>query len=156
MFSPEPPPAGAYLALCTYTLTREENEQLISHLRLPKSLAQTLRDTSSIKDKLHLFANPELAPSSIYSLLHGYSLLSLRVSTLASDSPVVQQHINLFINKLRYVKPALTGNDLIKMGFPPGPRIKEILHQLHIARLDGKITSKRDEEEMVKHWNQAC
>ena len=149
---PSLPSVGLYLALVAYPLTDQESEQLISHLRLPKSLAQTLRDTISIKTKLKLLANPELTPSSIYYLLHGYSLPAIMTNSLACDSPVAHQNINLFLNRLRYVKLALNGDDLIRMGIAPGPQIKEILHLLHEARLDGKVTSKRGEEELVKGW----
>ncbi len=38
------------------------------------------------------------------------------------------------------------------MGIAPGPQIKEILELLHKARLDGKITTRHDEEEVVKGW----
>ena len=149
---PNPPPLGLYLALLAYRLTDEEIEQLIAKLRLPKSLAQALRDTASIKAKLQLLADPKLTPSSIYRLLHGYSPLAITANSLASDSPIARQHIQLFLDRLRYIKPALTGNDLKRMGIAPGPHIKEILNLLHEARLDGKVTSKRGEEEMVRGW----
>lgn len=150
--SPDSPPVGLYLALLAYPLTSEENERLTSYLRLPKSTAQIIRDTASIKANLPSLANPELAPSRIYCLLHGYSPLAITANSLASDSAVVRQHIQLFLDKLRYVKPTLTGNDLQKMGIVAGPRIKEILELLHEARLDGKITSKGEEEELVRGW----
>ncbi|MBI4180474.1 MAG: CCA tRNA nucleotidyltransferase [Chloroflexi bacterium] len=146
------PLSGLYLALLAYRLTDEENEQLISHLKLSKSLGQTLRDTNHLKGELGWLADPALAPSRVYRLLHGYSQSALIANLLASDSPVVQGHIRLFRDKLRYVKPSLTGNDLIKMGVPPGPRMKEILQQLHGARLDGKVKSKKEEEELVRRW----
>jgi len=149
---PNLPPVGLYLALLAYPLTNEESEQLISRLRLPKPLDQILRDTISIKTELQSLANPELAPSSIYHLLHGYSPLAITANSLASDSPVARQHINLFLNRLRYVKPALNGDDLIRMGIAPGPQIKEILQRLHEARLDGKVISKQDEEKLVEGW----
>ncbi len=146
------PLPGLYIALLAYRLTSQENEDLISRLRLPKSPAQTLRDSNSLKAKLESLADPELAPSRIYRLLYGYSQSAITANDLVSSSPVVQQHIHLFLNKLRYVKPSLTGNDLQKMGITPGPRMKEILNLLHEARLDGKVTSKQGEEEMVKGW----
>ena len=149
---PNLPPVGLYLALLAYRLTDEENEQLISHLRLPKSLAQTLRDTGSIKAKLHSLADSQLPPSGIYSLLYGYSPQAITANSLAGDSSVARRHIQLFLSKLRYVKPALTGDDLKRMGIAPGPRIKEILNLLHEARLDGKVASKKGEEEMVRGW----
>jgi len=150
--SPNLPPVGLYLALLAYRLTEEEAEQLANKLRLPKLLAQTLRDTGSIKAKLNSLADPELPPSSIYRLLHGYSLTAINANSLASDSPIVRQHIHLFLNKLRYVKPTLTGTDLKRMGIPPGPRIKEMLTLLHEARLDGKVKSKQEEEKVVRGW----
>jgi len=148
--SPDLPPVGLYLAFLAYPLTSEENEQLISYLRLPKSVARTLRDANGIKTKLESLANPELAPSGIYSLLHGYSSPAVVVNSLAADSPVTRQHIHLFLNKLRYIKPALNGEDLQRMGVAAGPRIKEILNLLREARLDGKVSSKKDEEGLVE------
>ena len=47
-------------------------------------------------------------------------------------------------------KPILTGDDLIKIGIPQGPRIKEILNQLLDARLEGRIKTRQDEEGLVK------
>jgi len=79
-------------------------------------------------------------------------LTAIIANSLACDSPVAHQHINLFLTRLRYVKPALNGDDLVRMGIAPGPHIKEILHLLHEARLDGKVTSKKDEEGLVKGW----
>ncbi|MFC1979548.1 CCA tRNA nucleotidyltransferase [Chloroflexota bacterium] len=150
--SPNPPPVGLYLALLAYCLNEEQREQLILRLRLPKALAQILRDTASIKAKVESLDNPQFAPSRIYRLLHGYSPLAITANVLASDSPVVSKHIQLFLNKLRFVRTALTGDDLKRMGVATGPRIKEMLNQLHEARLDGKVTSKRGEMEMVRGW----
>jgi len=149
---PNPPPVGLYLTLLVYSLTNEENERLISFLRLPKSLAQTLRDTISLKAKLPSLTNPKLTPSSIYHLLHEYSLQAVTANSLACDSPIARQRIQLFLDKLRYVKPTLTGNNLQKMGIAPGPRMKEILQRLHEARLNGKVTNKRDEVKLVEGW----
>ncbi|MEE8618590.1 MAG: CCA tRNA nucleotidyltransferase [Dehalococcoidales bacterium] len=150
--SPDSPSVGLYLALLVYPLTTEESEQLISYLRLPKLVAQTLRDAMDIKTKLGSLANPELSPSGIYSLLHGYSLPAIVANSIATDSPVARQRVNLFFNKLRYIKPALNGEDLKRMGVSPGPQIKEILNLLHEARLDEKVSSKKDEEGLVKGW----
>ncbi|MFC2004125.1 CCA tRNA nucleotidyltransferase [Chloroflexota bacterium] len=147
---PNSPAVGLYLTLLAYRLTSEENEDLILRLRLSKSLAQTLRDNSSLKAKLKSLANPELTPSGIYHLLHGYSVMTITANSLAADSAIASEHLQTFLTKLRYVKPVLTGDDLKKMGISPGPQIKEILQRLHEARLDGKVTSKQGEEELVR------
>ena len=149
---PDLPPIGLYLALLVYRLTTEENEQLISHLRLPKSLTQTLRDTNSLKTSLESLADPELSRSSIYRLLHDYSLPAITANSLAGDPPVARRHLQLFLNKLRYVKLDLTGDDLKRMGVAPGPNIKEVLELALEARLDRKITTKQGEEGLVNSW----
>jgi len=148
--SPNPPPIGLYLALMVYHLSNEETGGLISSLRLPKLLAQTLQDTVDLKAKFPVLADPEIKPSRIYHLLHGYNPTAITANSLACDSPVAHQHIQLFLEKLRYVKPALTGEDLKRMGVAPGPKMKKILQRLHDARLDGKVTSKEDEVELVE------
>ena len=148
--SPDLPLGRLYLALLTYRLNVEENEQLISYLRLPKSVAQTLRDAIDLKIRNESLAEPELPSSRIYSLLHSYSTSAVIASSLASDSLVARQRINLFLGKLRYIKPALSGEDLKKMGVTPGPSIKETLCLLLEARLDGKVTTRRDEVDLAK------
>ena len=150
--SPGLPPFGLYLALLAYRLSGEESEHLISYLRLAKSEAQIVRGTASIKTKLKTLAYPELSRSHIYRLLHGYSQPAIIANSLASESPLACQRMEVFLNKLRYVKPVLNGEDLKRMGITPGPRIKEILQRLHEARLDGKVSSKQDEEGLVKRW----
>ncbi len=150
--SPDLPPMGLYLSLMAYHLSDEANEQFISRLRLPKLLTQTLRDTNSLKTKLESLTDPELSRSSIYRLLYGYCLPAIMANSLAGDSSVARQHMQLFLDELRYVKSSLTGNDLKRMGVAPGPRIKEILQRLHEARLDGKVTTKQGEEDLVNSW----
>jgi len=150
--SPDSPSVELYLALLVFRLSDKETEEFIQKLRLRKSHAQTLRDGISLKASLKALTKPALAPSRIYHLLHGLSPSALTANYLATDSPMAQQHIHLFLTKLRYAKPALTGNDLQKLGIPPGPRMKEILARLHQARLDGKVTSKQGEMEMVRGW----
>jgi tRNA nucleotidyltransferase (CCA-adding enzyme) len=144
------PQPRLYLALMCYRLTHNETEKLIAYLRLPKATAQVLREAMAIKEKIKSLSTPGLAPSQIYGLVHGYGLTALTASLLAAGSATAAEHIELYLSVLRYVKPALSGDDLIYMGVPQGPGVKEILQRLREARLDGKVTSKKEEEEMVR------
>ena len=102
-----------------------------------------LRDTLAIKGKLKELALPGQAPSVIYDLLHGYHLMALDAVSIAAGSETAAEHIELYLNVLRHVNPALTGDDLKKLGIPGGPKIKEVLQKLREARLDGKISAKK-------------
>ncbi|MFH1032307.1 MAG: CCA tRNA nucleotidyltransferase [Chloroflexota bacterium] len=146
------PSVELYISLITYRLTIEEKDELISHLKLNKTAAQVLRDTSSLKSKLDVLSMPEAKPSSTYQLLSDSTPEAITAIFLVTDSPVVRQRIRLFLNKLRYIRPALTGNDLLKMGIAQGPKVKEVLAHLHKARLDGEVTSKKEEEALVREW----
>ena len=64
---------------------------------------------------------------------------------------VVAQYLDLYLNKLRYVKPLLAGKDLIKLGIPAGPKIGDILSALHRAKLNGEVHTRKDEERLVNH-----
>ncbi|MFC1981467.1 CCA tRNA nucleotidyltransferase [Chloroflexota bacterium] len=152
---PDLPSFGLYLALLAYRLSSEETEQLISCLRLPKPVAQIIRDTAGIKAEIGVLSVPGLAPSAIYSLLHGRSSTALTASSLATGSPAAEEHIQLYLGALRHVKTALSGEDLKRMGIAEGPRIKEILNRLREARLDGKVGSRSEEEEMVRGYKPA-
>jgi tRNA nucleotidyltransferase (CCA-adding enzyme) len=142
-----------YLALLFYRLSASETEAVISYLRFPKAAAQILRDTSAIKGRIIELSTPGLSPSLVYEILHGYHLTAVEANTIGAGSETATEHIELYLNVLRHVNPTLTGKDLLKMGVPQGPKIKEILQKLREARLDGIIDSRQEEEEMVRDLN---
>jgi len=147
---PDPTPSPLYLALLCYRLNERELEQLIKYLRLTKTTTQVLYDTLAIKGKTKELAAPGLAPSIVYHLLHGYSATAYIANSIGSDSETASEHIELYLSVLRHVKPALSGKDLEKLGVPIGPEIKDVLQKLREARLDGRIGTKGEEEEMVR------
>jgi tRNA nucleotidyltransferase (CCA-adding enzyme) len=147
---PDVPHPELYLSLLCYRLTMSELERLMKYLHLTKATAQILRDTLAIKSKTRELATPGLAPSEIYELLHGYHLIAYAANAIGADSETAVEHIELYLNALRHVNPALNGEDLKRLGVPKGPRIKEVLQKLREARLDGKISNKKEEEEMVR------
>jgi len=147
------PQPQLFLALLCYRLTANELEHLIKSLRLPKATAQALRDTLAIKGKMKELARPGQAPSVIYNLLQGYCPTAYIAVSIAGDSETVAEHIELYFNVLQDVNPALTGEDLVKLGVPRGPYIKKVLQKLREARLDGKIDSKKEEEDWVRGFN---
>ncbi|MBN2076294.1 MAG: CCA tRNA nucleotidyltransferase [Dehalococcoidales bacterium] len=148
--SPDSPTIELYLALLAYRLTKEETEELIRSLGLRKLQTQTLKDTSLLKGRLNELSATGIKPSEIYNLLHGVSHTAVITVSIAADIPTVKRNIGLYLDKLRYVRTALTGKDLEKMGIQPGPHMKEILGKLLEARLDGQVTDKQGEIEMVK------
>jgi tRNA nucleotidyltransferase (CCA-adding enzyme) len=147
---PPPQEMDFRLALLAYPLSTAEADVFINRLNLPKSLETLVRDTIALKNKLKLLATPGVSRSSIYNILDGLSGDAIRLNAMVTESPIAAQGINLYLVKLQNVKVLMHGNDLIAMGVPQGPRVKEILDQLLRARLNGKTRTREDEEKLAR------
>jgi tRNA nucleotidyltransferase (CCA-adding enzyme) len=148
--SPNSPSTELYLTLLGYRLNKDETEEFIGRLGLRKLQTRTLRDACLVKSRIYKISESGLKPGEIYNLLHGLSHTALVAATIATDSSIIIKNINLYLDKLRYVRTALSGKDLEEMGIKPGPLLKEILQKLLEARLDGQVTDRQDEIEMVE------
>jgi len=144
-----------YLCLFIYNLNDKQNEGFVSRLNFPKNPTQATRHTLQLKVQLHKLANPQLKPSDLYQSLHGYTTTAIQANSLASESPIASQHLQLYLTKLRYTKTLLSGEDLKRMGIPAGPQIGEILNALHKARLNGEIKTRKEEENFVRRQKQS-
>jgi len=147
-----PPPLGLYFSLLVYHLSQKEGEDFIARLRIPGVTARAIRDTLRLKENLLPLTSPELSPSAIYRLLQDYSPTSILACAVASDSTLLRQRLHLYLNKLRYIKTSLNGKALQQMGLSPGPRLGEILRQLHHAKLDQKVKTREEEVQLVRLW----
>ncbi|MBI5875637.1 MAG: CBS domain-containing protein [Deltaproteobacteria bacterium] len=91
-----------------------------------------------------------LKPSEVYNLLKPLpmeNVLYIMAKTKLDDT---KKAISNFITHLKECKTLLHGDDLKRLGVPEGPIYSKILNILLEKRLDEKIKTKADEEEMVK------
>jgi tRNA nucleotidyltransferase (CCA-adding enzyme) len=58
--------------------------------------------------------------------------------------------VSNFFAQLKHTKIKTTGDDLKKLGLPPGKLYKKILDNLLDAKLDGKVQNKREEIAYLK------
>jgi len=94
-----------------------------------------------------LAARPDVSNSEIYRLLQGLSnegLLYL-MGIDQDGNGILNKAVSNYVTNLRGLKSEIDGDDLARLGYPPGPLYKKILDALLDARLDGLIHS-RDEE----------
>jgi tRNA nucleotidyltransferase (CCA-adding enzyme) len=150
--SPDQLTVGHYLAILTYRLKKVEFEQIISYLRLPRQMAETLRDVSELRSQLEKLNSANLKPGQIYAKLSKYSQTAAIVNMIVTDMVTACNNIELYLNKLHYIKPFLTGKDLQNMGITPGSQMQQILKRLHESRLNGKVDSHEDEELLVRKY----
>ena len=151
---PIPPLVHLYYALLGYRLTLNEAEELNARLSPSRFMSGVVIDTIGLKTRLDTLTQPGLSPSKIYGLLEEYPVIAVTANRIAADSSQVRRQLAFYLDKLRYIKPALRGNDLKKLGISPGPEMKTLLRELLNARLDGKINSKDDEITIVQSWRE--
>ena len=94
----------------------------------------------------------DLPPSAICESLREYSPTSVQACAIAADSALIQERLDLYLTRWRHVRTALDGSALQKLGVPSGPRLGRMLKALHRAKLDGKISTREDETELVQRW----
>lgn len=139
-----------YFCLLAYPLNGEQLNQLVSRLNPSAKLTKTLKDTARLKLYLTQLNKPSLKPSDIYYFLHEYDPLAIKANIIAEGKPVIRQHLQLFLSKLRYVKSCLNGEDLQRLGIPAGTELGEILEILHKAKLNGEVTTRVEEEKLAQ------
>ncbi len=150
MMQPYSLPQELYLAFLVYRLPSNDLEDLIRYLKFSNAVAQTLRDTLNLKNEISSLARPGMSPSRTYHCLRQYSQNAILANLIISEHSLIRQRIELYLNKLRYIRVALTGDDLLREGIAQGPQIKEVIEILRKARLDGKVATREEELKLVK------
>ena len=148
-----------YLAALSYPLTAQEGEAFVHRLRMPSRWAKVVRDTVAVRLKSgydpglrpHL-GESGLSPGQLCDLLDQLSLISLQVNALLSESPQVKRALELYLTELRFVKPFLTGKELITLGMAEGPPVGDVLRRLRSARIEGKIATREQELQLAKEY----
>jgi len=138
-----------HLALLAYRLDDEELEELIARLKVVRGDAEDLRLLHSLKEAL-----PQLGkarrPSAVYRLLQPYPAQVMAVAWVATDRKRLRQRLLRYQTEWRPVETELTGDDLKALGLKPGPLFGQLLETLRDARLNGKVSTRDDEETLLK------
>lgn len=139
-----------YLAGILSKLTPEQRTEAAARLGIEGSKAKMVTEApdkaAAICKRLQQMKRPK--NSLIYKLLQDLPLEILLFS-MALCSEKVRQLISHYITHLLLVQPELTGNDLKKLGFTPGPVYRKILDRLLEARLDNEVRDRQEETALV-------
>ena len=139
-----------YFCLLIYSFSERSIEQFLVRLNIPAKLSRAIHDTLRLKTSLHLLDKPSLKPSEIHYLLREYEPVAIQANAIASEPSMAQRHLQLFLTKLRYVRTALDGEELKRLGVSPGPEMGKVLQILHKAQLDGEVSTKADEKKLAR------
>lgn len=139
-----------FLALLALPLTQDAPEGLVNRLNAPAPWADVIRDTYALRVRLPSLAVENIQPSAVYAKLDGLAPESILAWSALAPDQSVRGLLLSFQMKWRAVKPHLTGDDLLALGVPQGPKIGALLQELLNARLDDVIVTREGEEAFVK------
>ncbi len=135
------------------------------NLRLSRKQTAMLKTLVSYHMRLHLLATaPTLTDRAIRRFFRdlGEEYFGLMLLTYADGYATARrtEHLEKTIIRMmnlkkadeskRKIKRLVTGDDLITLGYKPGPIFKTILQELEDLQLEGKITNKQEGLEYVK------
>lgn len=138
-----------YFCLVIYSFSERGIGQFLARLNISAKLSRAMRDTLRLKTSLPLLDKSSLKPSDIYYLLREYEPVAIQANAIASESSKVHRYLQLFLTKLRYVRTALNGEELKRLGISAGPEMGQVLQILHKAKLDGEVSTRADEKNLA-------
>jgi len=138
------------LAIVTFGLSEEEAQQTVKRIDGPAAWGESITGNAELSKHVALLDQDGLLPSEITDLLGPIPLASIR-AYIAVGPPLPRKgRMTEYIDKIGFVKPELTGDDLLEIGIPQGPVIGELIEVVRRAKLDGQVKSKQEELELAK------
>ena len=147
--SAEQPEHLIWLAYLATGLTPGESSAFARRLNMDSLWSRVVQDvagTEAIPEDL----SSDASRSQIYRLLDGYHTAALLGVSASHKKSASSRNIDLYLCELRSVRTELNGRDLIALGVEEGPAIGTLLAALLEARLDGHVSGRQGEEDLVK------
>jgi tRNA nucleotidyltransferase (CCA-adding enzyme) len=88
--------------------------------------------------------------STLHRRLTNFSNELILFMMAATRQERIKRAISNYFTRLRNIRPAIGGKDLLAMGYKPGPIFKEVLQLVLDAKLDGRLKSRKDELAFAK------
>ena len=92
----------------------------------------------------------KLPPSKIDQLLTGIPMETLLLMMALTTSEIAKKRFSNYLTHDRAVKPEITGEEIRRLGFAPGPVYRQILQRLRYARLDGEVKTRDEEFQLIR------
>lgn len=143
----------AYAAGLLHRAGAADVEKLVNRLRLPRGPARSLSLVlENWRAAMDCLGAGNVKPSGVCACLQdmppeGLALIWAR----ATDGPV-RRRVEDFWTRFRRIRPAITGRDLVRAGYRPGPKIGEALKRVTAAKLDGLVDGREAELRLAQQY----
>jgi len=145
-------PAGLllFLALIASSLTETEAHALVRRLAPPRDWADVLTSAPRFRGVAAVLENEDVTRSEVVELLSPFPLATVEAQRELAPRTRRFDRIREYLDTLRHVTPACSGEDLLAAGVPRGPLVGRLLDELRRARLDSAVHSKEEELALVR------
>jgi len=139
-----------YLGLLGTRLSPADAEAVALRLALSKRQRQALEGAAELSQLLPWLSRADIRPSQVVERLETYHLPAVEAWALAAQQSAAGEKFGRYLGEWRYVKPSLDGRALAHLGVARGSVMGGLLQVLKAARLDGQVSSRREEVELVR------
>ncbi len=146
LFSRTPRRRVVLVAAVASAAHRADAERWLRHFRFGREYGEPALATSSRAEAtlVALKSRRKMRDSRLYSLLEHLPDEAVLV-VWALGTPTARDRIERFVTELAKIKPAVTGADLIEMGYEPSEAFSTILARARYDRLDGRVIGREAE-----------
>ncbi len=124
--------------------------QVLADLRFDRAESAVALDLARLWSEVGPDLQPDLKNSRLYDLLHPFQAAALRLFQALLTGDPRRDLVARYIEKVAARRPSLTGQALINLGIPSGPRHKVLLAHLRVAVLDNEVSGIGQEEAFLK------
>ncbi len=146
----------AYLSGLFYRLESADRSAIIRKANLSRERASIVlkacREAPAVLKKLD---QSDLNPSDVVNHLEPLSVEAILLAYALTERKKVREHLKLYMDGLRYIRPRLRGGDLKELGIKPGPLYRKIIDSLKQAVLDGEVRTPQEELNYVINYLEA-
>lgn len=146
-----PPSLGPmdYLSALAASLTSADGDAVNRRLNLPAAWARVVRDTIALGGLAEALSGPSVRPSVVCRELDSLDLDAIAAVARLSPDGQYSGRLRKYLTEWRLIAPMLTGDDLLAMGVPPGPRVGQVFRELASAKQDGLVSNEEEERTLV-------
>ncbi len=117
----------------------------------PKTRKMLIRQkTEGERIAREMLRRPFMKASEIYWLLLDLDNVGLLYLMAIARKKYIKKAVSLFVTSLRDTVPLISGHDLLRLGFTPGPQFRTMINHVLEAQLNGVIQTKEDAFTLVK------
>lgn len=145
---------GVYFLMLTSGIESDSVSEILNKLEIPPRLAPIFMRDRFQGDRILSWMKRKLpdTPFAIFRNLHPLPAEVILYMMAKAKDEDIKRAISLYLTHLRFIKPSVSGRDLMKMGLAPGPKFRKILDSILEAKMNGRLATRNDELNFARNY----